>query len=86
MRWEVSEKAVWNQLVLWERTFDVERAKEKAKGAVKMEEGGDMEKVGVLAEINRERFETIRGVIKGYLDKSGRQWVDMGTLFGFMGR
>jgi len=86
MRWEVSEKAVWNQLVLWERTFDVERAKEKAKGAVKMEEGGDMEKVGVLAEINRERFETVRGVIKGYLDKSGRQWVDMGTLFGFMGR
>lgn len=86
MRWEVSEKSVWNQLVLWERTFDVERAKERARSGVKVEEGGDREKVCVLAEVNRERFETVRGVVKGYLDKSGRQWVDMGSLFGFMGR
>lgn len=85
MRWEVTEKHVWNQLVLWERTFDVERAKERAKG-VKLDEGGDAEKVRVLVEVNRERFETVRGVVKGYLEKSGRQWVDMGSLFGFMGR
>jgi len=87
MRWELGEKAVWNQLVLWERAFDVERA--KTGGGVKGDEGGrgdDKDKVAVLAEVNRERFETVRGVVKGYLDKSGRQWVDMGGLFGFMGR
>lgn len=88
MSWEFSEKALWNQLVFWERGFDVERIKEKLRagsGGVKREVG-EMEKVAVLAEVNRERFETLRGVVKGYLERSGRQWVDMGALFGFVAR
>lgn len=85
MGWELGEKAVWNQLVYWERGFDVGRAKEKIMNGegVKLEEGVK-EKVAVLAEVNRQRFETCRGVVKGYLDRSGRQWVDMGSLFGFV--
>ncbi len=91
MGWVVGEKAVWNQLLFWERGFDVEKAKERTvdvKGVVK-DEGDDKEregvkeKVAVLAELNRERFETCRRVVKGYLDRSGRQWVDMASLFGF---
>ena len=96
MGWELSEKAVWNQLVFWERAFDVERAKEVAKSerwsGVRVKREGEeteevlgREKVTVLAECNRERFETLKGVARGYLDKSGRQWVDMGSLFGFAG-
>lgn len=87
MGWEAGEKAIWNQLVYWERAFDVTRAKDKAAG-VKVEEKGDeaAEKLNVLAELNRVRFETCRGVARAYLDKSGRQWVDMGTLFSFAAR
>lgn len=81
VRWELGEKSVWNQLVCWERAFDVDRT----KGGLKGRDGdGEDEKVRVLAEINRERFGTLRGVVKGYLDRSGRQWVDMGGLFGFV--
>ena len=84
MNWEMGEKNLWNQLVFWERAFDVE----KAKGAalrIKSEGNSDVkDKMAVLAEVNRERFGTCRGVVKSYLDKSGRQWVDMGSLFGFV--
>lgn len=83
MGWVVSEKAVWNQLCAWERAWDVERAKKDgdlAAGEV------ESERVKVLAEVNRQRFETCRAVVRAYLDRSGRQWVDMGTLFGFAAR
>lgn len=91
MSWVLGEKAVWNQLVYWERSMDVTRAKDKvraaaAKAKMKSEDGDgkSAEKIVVLAELNRERFETCREIVKGYLDKSGRQWVDMGSIFGFV--
>jgi len=91
MGFTTGEKAIWNQLVYWERSMDVSRAKERLKSEaehprVKNEGDNDVtaEQIAVLAEVNRERFETCRGVVKGYLDKSGRQWVDMGSLFGFV--
>ena len=75
MHWELGEAAVWNQLVYWERCFDVERARETP---------GAAEEVKVLAENNRRRFEIVRKCVRAYLDKSGRQWVDMSGLFGFV--
>ena len=87
MQWEISEKQVWNQLVYWERAFDVEKAKEKARKWREPGEAvgeGSHEKIPVLAKVNRERFGTCKGVVKGYLDKSGRQWVDMSSLFSFV--
>ena len=38
-----------------------------------------------LAEHNRTRFGTIQGVVEKYLDKCGRRWVAMDTLFGKLG-
>ena len=73
MQWEIGEGAVWNQLVFWERAFDVERAK-----------GAEDEKVRVLAEVNRGRFDVVKGVAKAYLERNGRQTVDMAGLFGFV--
>lgn len=73
MQWEMGEKALWNQLCCWDRAFDVDRVSEASD-----------EKVRVLKELNRERFGTLRSVVKGYLDKCGRQWVDMSGLFGFI--
>ncbi len=47
---------------------------------VKAEEG---EKTKILAGMNRERFEVCRGVVGGYLEKSGWGWVSMDGLFGY---
>ena len=67
------------------KLFDVDSTKEKAEkeareGRIAAEK---KEKISVLAEVNRERWETLRGVVKGYLEKNGRQWVQMDSLFGF---
>lgn len=83
MRFEMSEKDLWNQLTYWERAFDVERAK-RANVLVGAKEDEAGEKVRILADNNRVRFETCRAVVQAYLDKSGRQWVDMAGLFGFV--
>ena len=44
---------------------------------------GVRERVVVLAEGNRELFGSVKAVVEGYTRKCGRQWVDMGGLFGF---
>jgi DNA polymerase alpha subunit A len=38
-----------------------------------------------LAEHNRVRFGILKGVVERYLDKCGRQWVAMDSLFGRLG-
>jgi DNA polymerase alpha subunit A len=43
------------------------------------------ERVMALAEHNRVRFGTLKGVVEKYLDKCGRQWVAMDSLFGKLG-
>ena len=67
-----------------EKAFDIEKAK---SGAARIKSEGDADikdKMAVLAEVNRDRFGACRGVVKSYLDKNGRQFVDMGSLFGFV--
>jgi len=78
MGYEIGEKWMYNQLLYFSNLFDVDKAKEKAGKT-----GEQGEKVKVLSEINRERFGTVKDVVKGYLDRNGRQWVQMDTLFGF---
>lgn len=88
MRYEVSEKDIYNQLVYFASLWDVDKAKAKAAG-----EGGvagaldreTREKVHALVEHNRTRFGTVKGVVDRYLDKCGRQWVAMDTLFTKLG-
>lgn len=43
------------------------------------------DQVLALAEHNRVRFETLKSVVDRYLDKCGRQWVAMDSLFGKLG-
>ncbi|KAK5172491.1 hypothetical protein LTR04_000010 [Oleoguttula sp. CCFEE 6159] len=80
MAFEYGEKALYNQLLYLKGMFDVDKALENMKKGKMGEEG---EKAKVLAEMNRERFGTVEGVVKGYLDKSGWGWVAMDSLFGF---
>ena len=88
---------MYNQLLFYTRLFDVDKLKERLvdgrRGESKLLNGADVaegdeskEKLGILLECNRERFETVRGVVGGYLERNGRQWVDMGAIFGFAGR
>ena len=84
MNYEYTEKALYNQLLYFAGLWDVEKAKTKAKNERAFE--GVRDRVVVLAEGNRELFACVRAVVDGYARKCGRQWVDMGGLFGFAGK
>lgn len=81
MAYAYAERKLYTQLLYFRGLWDVEKAKDavaKAKGG---EEG--VERARALAEWNRERFESCRGVVEGYLARCGRVWVQMDSLFGF---
>lgn len=93
MRYEYTERDIYNQLVYFASLWDVDKAKSKAK-----ENGNDegdahaaklspeeKERVAIMAEHNRVRFGTVKGVVEKYLDKCGRRWVAMDTLFAKLG-
>jgi DNA polymerase alpha subunit A len=80
MQWELREKDVWNQLLYYQSLFDVDRVGKDSAG-IKVEESA--EKMKVLAEVNRERFTTLKGVVERWLERNGRQWVQMDSLFSF---
>ncbi|KAH7354100.1 DNA polymerase [Plectosphaerella cucumerina] len=92
MRYDYTEKAIYNQLVYYASLWDVDKAREKvsapnarAPGAGDEASGKlsqqDRDKILALAEHNRVRFGTVKGVVDKYLEKCGRQWVAMDTLF-----
>lgn len=78
MTYLYGERALYNQLLYFRGLWDVEKAKSGMAGD---KERGEL--VRALAEWNRERFGTCRGVVEGYLAKCGRVWVQMDGLFGF---
>lgn len=80
MSWEIREKDVWNQLLYFQSLFDVERVI-KGTEVIKVEEKD--EKIKILAEVNREKFVTLKGVVEKWLERNGRQWVQMDSLFSF---
>jgi DNA polymerase alpha subunit A len=96
MTYEYSEKAMYNQLLYFASLWDVDKAKLKARGS----DRGNLchylttcmyslthitEVIMARAEQNRARFTTLKGVVEKYLDKCGRQWVAMDSLFGKLG-
>ncbi|KAI1417715.1 hypothetical protein F5Y13DRAFT_201274 [Hypoxylon sp. FL1857] len=94
MRYEYGERDMYNQLVYFASLWDVDKARAKAtSGATGLGgqgNGGSLsaaerERVLALAEHNRSRFTTVKSVVDRYLDKCGRQWVAMDTLFGKLG-
>jgi DNA polymerase alpha subunit A len=80
MAYEYTERQLYNQLLYFACLWDVDKAKAAAE---KETDGEKKDQVMALVEWNRTRFGTIKGVVDGYLKKCGRQWVDMGVLFGF---
>ncbi|ORY69962.1 uncharacterized protein BCR38DRAFT_384527 [Pseudomassariella vexata] len=85
MRYEYGERDIYNQLVYFASLWDVEKAKEKVRDGQEKLGGAGKETVLALAEHNRVRFDTVKSVVDKYLDKCGRRWVAMDTLFGKLG-
>ncbi|KAK8124887.1 DNA polymerase [Apiospora kogelbergensis] len=87
MRYEVGERDIYNQLVYFASLWDVDRARAKAQetGGDQALSAEDRERVMALTEHNRTRFGTVQGVVEKYLDKCGRRWVAMDTLFSKLG-
>ncbi|MCJ1383406.1 DNA-directed DNA polymerase alpha catalytic subunit pol1 [Xylographa soralifera] len=80
MGWEKSGRGVGSTLGFWRGIWDVEKVMTDGVKGVKME---DKERVKALVEWNRERFETVKGVVEGYVKQCGWVWVQMDSLFGF---
>jgi DNA polymerase alpha subunit A len=78
MGWEVGGRQVGATLNYWRGLWDVEK-----RGDAAEVKGEEAEKVQALAEWNRERFETVKGVVEGYLKRCGWAWVQMDRLFAF---
>ncbi|KEY64278.1 hypothetical protein S7711_06324 [Stachybotrys chartarum IBT 7711] len=92
MRFEYSEKAIYNQLIYLASLWDVDKARAKVHsdgaGAAAADEAlstQDREKILAMVEHNRVRFGTVKAVVDKYLEKCGRQWVAMDSLFGKLG-
>ncbi|KAF4550833.1 DNA polymerase family B-like protein 1 [Elsinoe fawcettii] len=86
MSYEYGAKAVYNQLLYFGGMFDADKTLKRLErpGMIKKEEDGEgKEKSKVLVEMNRERWMVVKGVVDGYLEKSGWGWVSMDGLFGF---
>jgi DNA polymerase alpha subunit A len=84
MHYEYSEKALYNQLLYLSSLFDVDKAKKALSRVGGGMDAEERQKLEVLGDCNRERFETAKDVVRGYLERNGRQWVQMDSLFGFM--
>ena len=89
MRYEYGERDVYNQLLYLASLWDVERARDKVNnnggGSSSSSGTHDKDQVLALAEHNRVRFATVKGVVDKHLDKCGRQWVAMDNLFSKLG-
>ena len=88
MRYEYSEREIYNQLLYLASLWDVERARSRVdggNGGGGVVNSGEKDRILALAEHNRVRFATVKGVVDRHLDKCGRQWVAMDTLFGKLG-
>ena len=80
MGWEKSGRGIGSTLGFWRGIWDVEKTTKDGMKGVKLE---DIEKAKALAEWNRDRFDTIKGVVDLYVKQCGWVWVQMDSLFGF---
>ncbi|KAA8909113.1 hypothetical protein FN846DRAFT_635349 [Sphaerosporella brunnea] len=76
MQYEFSDKMLYNQLLYFRSLFDAEKAVKKAKAE-------DKETVKILAPQNLQRFGVVAAVVDRYLERCGRRWVAMQSIFAF---
>ncbi|OBA20857.1 hypothetical protein METBIDRAFT_31525 [Metschnikowia bicuspidata var. bicuspidata NRRL YB-4993] len=87
MRYNYSDKALYNQLLYFDAIFDVDKAKKKQLKPISEERDlAEMTsgEVNALAEQNRGSFDHYRSVVDQYLSVCGRRYVSYKSLFDFM--
>ncbi|QSL66381.1 hypothetical protein MERGE_000760 [Pneumocystis wakefieldiae] len=77
MRFEYSDKTLYNQLLYYDSLFDVDKARAIANNFP------NPESILICAEHNRERFEKLRYVTKLYLNHNKRRFVNLQSIFSF---
>lgn len=89
MRYNYSDKALYNQLLYFDAIFDITKAKEKKLRPIIYDQdvvAPEMStgQLNALAEQNRAMFEHCREVVDKYLVDCGRRYVNMRSIFEFM--
>jgi DNA polymerase alpha subunit A len=77
---EYSDLALYNQLLYFRTLFDADKALAATRGS------GAHDYVRAIANANRTALAAGVAAVDKYLDRNGRRWVDMGSLFSFMAR
>lgn len=78
---EISERAMYNELIFLQNLFDTDKAEQRVR-----EMGGsaeEVEKVNALIGRNRDGMGGVKDAVGRWLDKNGRRWVAMDSLFKF---
>ncbi|GAA5879617.1 hypothetical protein JCM3774_004286 [Rhodotorula dairenensis] len=78
MHAEYSDSKLYDQLLYFDTLFDIERAVAKVAGSAKQDA------VNVRINANRPLLEQLRRIVTKHLEKNGRRWVSMQSLFSFM--
>ncbi|GAA6009942.1 DNA-directed DNA polymerase alpha catalytic subunit POL1 [Rhodotorula paludigena] len=78
MHFEYSDAKLYDQLLYFDSLFDAEKALAKVAGT------GQHEVVRNRVEANKPVLDQLRKVITKHLEKNGRRWVSMESLFSFM--
>ncbi|SCU86167.1 LAMI_0D00716g1_1 [Lachancea mirantina] len=92
MKYRYSDKQLYNQLLYFESLFDVSKNKSQQLKPLYSPDDSDKpthklptSQVAALSEQNRELFEIMNSVVQKYLSDCGRRYVDMKSIFSFMG-
>ncbi|CAK9439383.1 uncharacterized protein LODBEIA_P35310 [Lodderomyces beijingensis] len=95
MSYRYSDRALYNQLLYFLSIFDVDKTKSKKLRPITdalervVDDGKDVElaagQVEALAEQNKDAFACCQDVVQKYLSECGRRYVNMGSIFDFMG-
>lgn len=94
---QYSDSQLYNQLLFFDTLFDVEKAKSRVSGTGGQGELSALslyllstdlslrsDTVMVLADANKATLAHLRAVVTKHLDKNGRRWVSMSSLFSFI--
>ncbi|GAA5888512.1 hypothetical protein JCM6882_008978 [Rhodosporidiobolus microsporus] len=78
MHFEYSDSKLYDQLLYFDTLVDIDKALLKAAGTPQQDD------VVSRVQANRTVLEQLRKVVTKHLEKNGRRWVSMESLFSFM--
>lgn len=78
VRLEYSDTELYNQLLYFRHLFDGDKLLDKVKGT------GRYDEVRLLVNSNQQMISSLTEEVDRFLNKNGRRFVDMRSLFGFM--